>query len=121
MESLVERVAQHFLVATAIHWKKFPGSVAQMTRVPGGSLYSKSADGRFMIFVTRSLQGQPGDRSYVYHFSAVDYWIPSSGNRFTNIPIQQPGGSRENSSNVKRVFESVEKWAHEHPLYGPST
>ncbi len=117
-KSIVERVAERYLKATAIQWKKFPGSLASMTR-SGGAPYAKSQDERFMVFVNRYLQGQPGDRSYVYHFSAVDYGIPSGGYRFTNIPIHAPGGNREYSSNVKLVFASVEKWAHEHPLPPP--
>ena len=82
--------------------------------------YSKTEDGRFMIYVSRYLQGQPGNRSYVYHFSAVDYGIPSGGYRFTNIPICQGGSGfkTEHSTNVKTVFAAVEKWAQEHPLTG---
>ena len=115
---IVERVVQRYASST-LKWKKYPGSVAKMTQTGMGP-YSKTEDGRFMIYVSRYLQGQPGNRSYVYHFSAVDYGIPSGGYRFTNIPIFQGGSGfkTEHSTNVKTVFAAVEKWAQEHPLTG---
>ena len=114
--TLVERVAQRYL-ASALHWKKFPGGAAKIGII--GGPYAKTEDGRFMIFVRRYLQGQPGDRSYAYHFSAVDYSIPSKGNRWTDIPIHMGGFANDHSSNPKTVVTAVEKWAHEHPLPPP--
>jgi hypothetical protein len=118
--ALTRRVAERYLQATAIKWKRYPGGVANITRTPGGGAYAKSEDGRFLIHVSRYLRGDPGDRSYVYHFSAVDYSIPSGGQRFTNIPVDRGGGFKsDTSTNVKHVMEAVEKWAREHPLPEP--
>lgn len=116
-DDLVQRVAKRYLAAS-LQWKKFPGGAAKIGII--GGPYAKTEDGRFMVYVRRSMQGNPGDRSYVYHFSAVDYSIPNKGNRWTDIPIHQGGGFMSDSNqNVKKVFEAVEKWAHEHPLPPP--
>jgi len=95
-----------------IKWIKFPGGAAKIAVV--GGPYAKSEDGRFMVYVRRYLQGEPGNRTYSYHFSGVDYGIPSKGARFTEIPIIQGGLNTEYASNPKKVMASVEKWAAEH-------
>lgn len=100
-----------------IKWTRYPGGIAKITRTPGGGAYAKSADGRFMIFVSRYLRGDPGYRAYVYHFSAVDYSIPSAGQRFTSVPIK---GGRAYSQNVDDVMASVEQWNSEHPKENPA-
>jgi hypothetical protein len=112
--SLPARVVSRYLKTAGLKWKKFPGGAAKIGIV--GGPYAKTEDGRFMIFVRRYLQGEPGARSYAYHFSAVDYSIPNKGNRWTDIPIHQGGINREHSSNPKTVMAAVEKWAAEHPL-----
>src|SRR5271170_6870016 len=57
----------------SIRWVRAPGRVASITRTPGGGVFARSADGRFVIWVRRYLGGDPGARSYRYYFAATDY------------------------------------------------
>ena len=96
-----------------IRWKMIPGGAAEISRTPGGGPYAKSEDSRFIIWVSRYLPR--GGRSYSYHFSAVDYGIPSGGHRFSKVPIGTPGGWQSDAStNVKLVKAAVERWAQSH-------
>ena len=100
----------------AIRWSKYAGGAAKISQTPGGGPYAKSADGRFIIWVLRYRGGDHGDRHYTHHFCAVDYGIPSAGQKFTAVPIQMPGAfPRESSSNVKAVMAAVDRWAAGHP------
>ena len=98
---------------TPIKWKRVPGGVAKISIVGGACM--KSEDGRFVIYVTRYLQGERGRRSYVYHYAGIDYWIPSKGQRYTQIMYTQGGMRREYSSNKDTGIKAVETWAASHP------
>lgn len=102
----------HGDAAPPIRWKRYPGGAAEIGRTPGGGPYAKSDGGRFVIWVSRYMGGPPGDRSYRYSFSAVDYEIPSGGQRFTRVPLERGADS---SMNVKKVIAAVERWAEDHP------
>jgi len=102
----------HGDVAKAIRWKRYPGRTAEICRTPGGGPYAKSEDGRFVIWVSRYLGGDAGRRSYSFHFSAVDYGIPSGGQRFTNVTMSR---GRDSSTDVKNITAAVERWAQDHP------
>ena len=112
------RARSHGDTAVApIRWKNYPGGAAEISRTPGGGPYAKSEDGRFIIWVSRSMGGPPGDRSYRYHFGGVDYGIPSGGQRFTDVPIKQGDWTSESSTNPAAVMAAVERWALERPIH----
>jgi len=98
--------------ASTIQWKKEPGRIQDMAKVPGGDVYAKSSDGRFWIFVTRDMRGEHGLRDYTYSFRATDYGLPSGGRKFTSIPLRS-------TTDPKRVMQEVERWAEAHPVEGP--
>ncbi len=105
------RARTHGDTSASTAWTRYPWRVAEICSVGGGP-YAKSKDGRFVLWVQRSRGGDPGNRSYSYYFSAVDYGIPSGGQRFTSVPV---GHGRDSSTNVKTVMAAVDRWAHDHP------
>jgi hypothetical protein len=95
-----------------IRWIRAPGRVASITRTPGGGVYARSEDGRFVVWTRRHLGGVRGERSYRYSFEATDYGVPSGGQRFTTVPIDT---TRTESMDVRRVMAAVDAWAAQHP------
>lgn len=99
-----------------IKWKKVPGGIAKIGITGGACMVSE--DGRFAIYVRRYLQGNPGNRSYAYHYQAVDYGIGSNnktGGVNTTITFMQGGMKREYSYNKDTVLKAAETWAASHP------
>lgn len=102
-------VARH--IAASIRWIKSPGRIAELAASPGGGVYAQSADKRFMVSVHRFMTGDAGRRQYLYYFTAVDYGIPSGGQRFTDVPVRDT-----EKSDPKKTLAAVERWAESHPL-----
>lgn len=102
-------VARH--IAASIRWVKSPGRAAELASSPGGGIYAMSADKRFLVAVHRFMTGDKGRRQYLIYFTAVDYGIPSGGQRYTDVPVRAT-----EKSDPKKTLAAVERWAEAHPL-----
>jgi hypothetical protein len=111
MDDMTRRVLIRFAATATIRWIRSPGKLRDLATLPGGGIYAKSSDGRFIIWVRKFITGDKGYRKDLFIYSIADYALPSAGQRYTEVPIRAPGATV-----LKKVEEIAEAWAAEHPV-----